>query len=61
VVLIFAAGTLLLCGGFFLRLGVLHAGIKDQIPMHRLMEIQHDVMAEKTKALAAERLRTTKI
>ncbi|MGB7572756.1 MAG: NrfD/PsrC family molybdoenzyme membrane anchor subunit [Thermodesulfobacteriota bacterium] len=60
VVLIFAAGTLLLCGGFFLRLGVLHAGIKDQIPMHRLMEIQHDIMAENTKALAAERLRTPK-
>jgi polysulfide reductase chain C len=60
-VLIFVAGTLLLCGGFFLRLGVLHAGIKDQIPMHRLMEIQYDIMAEKTKALAAERPRTPKI
>jgi len=55
--LIFAAGILLLCGGFFLRLGVLHAGIKDQIPMHRLMEIQYNVMAEKTKALAGERLK----
>jgi len=53
VVLIFVAGILLLCGGFFLRLGVLHAGIKDQIPMHRLMEIQYDLMAEKTKAIAA--------
>jgi len=55
VVLIFVAGILLLCGGFFLRLGVLHAGIKDQIPMHRLMEIQYDLMAEKTKALAGEK------
>jgi formate-dependent nitrite reductase membrane component NrfD len=54
-VLIFVAGALLLCGGFFLRLGVLHAGIKDQIPMHRLMEIQYDLMAEKTKALAREK------
>lgn len=53
VMLIFVAGILLLCGGFFLRLGVLHAGIKDQIPMHRLMEIEYDLMAEKTKALAA--------
>jgi len=44
-VLIFAAGILLLCGGFFLRLGILHAGIKDQIPMHRLMEIQYNMMA----------------
>lgn len=56
-VLIFVAGILLLCGGFFLRLGILHAGIKDQIPMHRLMEIQYNVMAEKTKALAGERLK----
>jgi formate-dependent nitrite reductase membrane component NrfD len=55
--LIFVAGILLLCGGFFLRLGVLHAGIKDQIPMHRLMEIQYDRMAERTKTLAGERLK----
>ena len=44
VALIFAAGLLLLCGGFFLRLGVLHAGIKDQLPMLRLMEIQHQLI-----------------
>jgi len=50
-VFIFVAGILLLFGGFFLRLGVLYAGIRDQIPMHRLMEIQYNVMAEKTKAL----------
>ena len=53
--LIFVAGILLLCGGFFLRVGVLHAGIKDQIPMHRLMEIQYNAMAEKTKTLAGQR------
>jgi formate-dependent nitrite reductase membrane component NrfD len=47
-VLIFAAGIFLLCGGFFLRLGILHAGIKDQIPMHRLMEIQYNMMAGRT-------------
>jgi hypothetical protein len=47
--LIFAAGILLLCGGFFLRVGILHAGIKDQIPMHRLMEIQHGMMAGRTR------------
>jgi polysulfide reductase chain C len=45
VVLIFAAGILLLTGGFYLRLGILRAGIKDQIPMHRLMEIQYNAMA----------------
>jgi formate-dependent nitrite reductase membrane component NrfD len=56
--LVFVAGTLLLCGGFFLRLGVLQAGIKDQIPMHRLMEIQYNAMAENTKTLAGERLKT---
>ncbi len=49
--LIFTAGILLLFGGFFLRLGVLHAGIKEQIPMHRLMEIQYNAMAERAKAL----------
>jgi len=48
-VLIFVAGTFLLCGGFCLRLGILHAGIKDQIPMHRLMEIQHGMMAGRTR------------
>jgi formate-dependent nitrite reductase membrane component NrfD len=41
---IFAAGVILLCGGFFLRLGVLSAGIREQIPMHRLMEIQYDLL-----------------
>jgi len=44
VTLIFTAGLLLLCGGFFLRLGVLHAGIKDQLPMLRLMEIQYQLI-----------------
>jgi len=56
VTLILVAGILLLCGGFFLRVGILHAGIKDQIPMHRLMEIQYNVMAEKTKAYTGKRL-----
>jgi formate-dependent nitrite reductase membrane component NrfD len=48
-VLIFTAGIFLLCGGFFLRVGILHAGIKEQIPMHRLMEIQHGMMAGRTR------------
>jgi formate-dependent nitrite reductase membrane component NrfD len=60
VLLIFVAGTLLLCGGFFLRLGVLHAGIKDRIPMHRLMEIQYNIMAERTKTFVGGRLNTPK-
>jgi hypothetical protein len=44
MLLIFSSGLSLLCGGFLLRLGVLHAGIKDKIPMHQLMEIQYDLM-----------------
>jgi formate-dependent nitrite reductase membrane component NrfD len=53
--LIFMAGILLLCGGFFLRLGVLHAGIKDQLPMLRLMEIQYDNMTEKWKGVLKDK------
>src|SRR4030067_1030434 len=59
-VLIFAAGLFLLCGGFFLRLGILHAGIKDQIPMHRLMEIQYNRMADRTSAFVGGKLNTPK-
>lgn len=43
-VFILVAGVVLLCGGFFLRLGVLSAGIREQIPMQRLMEIQYDLL-----------------
>jgi polysulfide reductase chain C len=46
---ILAAGVVLLCGGFFLRLGVLSAGIREQIPMHRLMEIQYELRTMKMK------------
>lgn len=49
LVLIVAAGIFLLCGGFFLRVGILHAGIKEQIPMKRLMEIQHGMIAGRTR------------
>jgi polysulfide reductase chain C len=49
--LIFVAGILLLSGGFFLRLGILRVGIKDQIPMHRLMEIQYNLIGESARAL----------
>jgi len=48
-VLIFAAGLILLCGGFFLRLGVLSAGIREQIPMQRLMEIKYELRTTKIK------------
>jgi len=41
--LLFFAGLSLLTGGFFLRLGLLRAGIKDQIPMQRLMEFQYEL------------------
>jgi formate-dependent nitrite reductase membrane component NrfD len=44
IALIFIAGILLLCGGFFLRVGILHAGIKDQLPMVRFMQIQYELL-----------------
>ena len=54
VVLIFVSGLIMLCGGFFLRLGVLSAGIKEQIPMQRLIEIQYDMRAMKIKELSGK-------
>jgi polysulfide reductase chain C len=47
--LIFTAGVVLLCGGFFLRLGVLSAGIREEIPMQRLMEIKYELRTMKMK------------
>lgn len=38
--LLYATGIFLLCGGFFLRLGVLASGVKEQPPMHKLVEIK---------------------
>jgi formate-dependent nitrite reductase membrane component NrfD len=37
------AGSLLLIGGFFLRYGVVYAGIKDEHPLQRLMEEQYTI------------------
>jgi len=42
--LIFSSGLTLLCGGFLLRLGLLQAGIKDQIPMKRWTEFQYGLI-----------------
>lgn len=44
VFLIFSSGFILLCGGFFLRLGVLSAGVKEQIPMQRWTEFQYHLI-----------------
>lgn len=38
--LLLATGVFLLTGGFFLRLGVLASGIKEQLPMHKLIEMK---------------------
>jgi polysulfide reductase chain C len=46
-VLLFTTGLFLLCGGFFLRLGVLASGIKEQIPMHKIIEIKANLRAIK--------------
>jgi polysulfide reductase chain C len=50
--LIFVSGLIMLWGRFFLRLGVLSAGIKEQIPTHRLMEIQYNLRAIEIKRLS---------
>lgn len=41
--LLFMAGLSLLTGGFFLRLGLIQAGIKDHIPMQRWVEFQYNM------------------
>jgi polysulfide reductase chain C len=51
VALIFVSGLIMLVGGFFLRLGVLSAGIKGKIPTQRLIEIQYDMRAMEIKGL----------
>jgi formate-dependent nitrite reductase membrane component NrfD len=47
VLLIFSSGFILLCGGFFLRVGVLSAGLKEQIPMQRWAEFQYELRGMK--------------
>ena len=42
--LLWIAGLSLLTGGFFLRLGILRAGVKDRIPMQRLVEIRYGLV-----------------
>jgi formate-dependent nitrite reductase membrane component NrfD len=46
-VLLFTTGLLLLCGGFFLRLGVLASGVKETVPMKRLVEMKLNISAFK--------------
>jgi formate-dependent nitrite reductase membrane component NrfD len=45
--LLYATGIFLLCGGFFLRLGVLASGVKEQLPMYRLVEARAGVRIPK--------------
>ncbi|MFC2070563.1 NrfD/PsrC family molybdoenzyme membrane anchor subunit [Chloroflexota bacterium] len=45
--LLFLAGSSLLIGGFFLRYGIVYAGIKEQHPLQRLMEYQYNLRALK--------------
>jgi len=44
-VLLFATGLFLLTGGFLLRLAVLASGIKEQLPMHKLIEMKMNLSA----------------
>ncbi|OGP62085.1 MAG: hypothetical protein A2170_11530 [Deltaproteobacteria bacterium RBG_13_53_10] len=41
--LLYATGIFLLCGGFFLRLGVLASGVKEQLPMRRYIEMKYQL------------------
>ena len=41
--LLYATGAFLLCGGFFLRLGVLASGVKEQLPMRKFMEMRYQL------------------
>lgn len=43
--LLVATGVFLLSGGFFLRLGVLASGVKEQLPMHKYMEMKYRLAA----------------
>lgn len=45
--LIVASGIILLCGGFFLRFGLLSAGIKEKIPMYRWIEFKYGISQSK--------------
>jgi polysulfide reductase chain C len=42
---LYTTGIFLLCGGFFLRLGVLASGVKEQLPMHKLIEVKAGLRA----------------
>ena len=48
--ILFVTGMSLLVGGFFLRLGVLAAGVKEQLPMHKYIEIKYQLGAVKKSA-----------
>lgn len=41
--LLITSGVVLLCGGFFLRLGLLSVGIKEKIPMQRWIEYKYSL------------------
>jgi len=45
--LLVLTGLFLLCGGFFLRSGVIAAGIKEQFPMHRFIEAKISLALQK--------------
>lgn len=49
--LLFLTGFFLLVGGFFLRFGIISAGIKEQLPLHKLIELQYNSMNLRKKRL----------
>ena len=44
-ILLLTTGIFLLAGGFFLRLGVLASGVKEQLPMRKLVEMKLQLSA----------------
>ena len=40
--LLFLTGAFLLVGGFFLRMGIIYAAIKERHPMHKMIEVLHN-------------------
>lgn len=48
--LLFAAGLIFLLGGFFLRFGILSAGVKEQHPLYKMIALEYDWAALKKHA-----------
>jgi len=48
--LLFAAGEMMLLGRFFLRMGIVYAGVKDPTPLHRFAELRSEMLMDRSQA-----------